>query len=91
MDRYELAQKVAANTGLTEKQALDAVISTFSEIADAIVAGDQVNIREFGKFGTINRKAYVGKDPFGNVVEIPQTRKFSFKISVVLRRRIIGK
>ena len=63
MNKAEMADRLAARTGLDKAAARDAVDSVFATIGEAIADGDEVRIAGFGTFGTRNRPARTDHNP----------------------------
>ena len=62
MTKSDLIDKVAAQTGLTKKDSSKAVDAVFASIADALKAGDKVQLVGFGTF-EVKRAARTGRNP----------------------------
>ena len=61
MDKNELIEKIAGNTGLTKKD-VGIVINTFIvTVTKALVEGSKVQLLGFGVFGTRERNASTGE------------------------------
>jgi nucleoid DNA-binding protein len=89
MNRRDLADVVAYETGTPRKQALASVNVVFETIAEALREGADVRITGFGTFKTSHRKARTGRNPrTGEAVDIPATRSPAFKPSKALKDRI---
>ena len=86
MNKTELIAAVAANTGLTKKDAERAVSATFEAITASLVKGDKVQVSGFGIFEVKAREARVGRNPrTKESIEIPATRLPVFKASKTLK------
>ena len=63
MDKNELIEKIAGNTGLTKKD-VGIVINTFIvTVTKALVEGSKVQLLGFGVFGTRERNARKVRNP----------------------------
>lgn len=72
MNKTELIQKVAIQTGLKRKQASLAVDSVFASIQEALQNGDNVQLIGFGSFEVRERAAREGRNPqTGESITIP--------------------
>ena len=60
MNKTELIEVVAKNTGLKKKDAEAAVAATIAAIQDALVAGEKVQLIGFGSFEVKKRAARTG-------------------------------
>lgn len=80
--KSDLSKDLAAATGITGKAAAEAVDHLISLIRMAAQQGKSVNLPGFGKFEMKDRPARAGRNPrTGETVEIPASRKLSFKAS----------
>ena len=89
MNKTELIAAVAANTGLTKKDAERAVSATFEAITASLTKGDKVQVSGFGIFEVKAREARTGRNPrTKETIEIPATRLPAFKASKTLKDTI---
>ena len=89
MNKTELIAAVAANTGLTKKDAERAVSATFEAITASLVKGDKVQVSGFGIFEVKAREARTGRNPrTKETIQIPATRLPAFKASKTLKDTI---
>ena len=63
MNKTELIAEVAVKAGLSKKDAEKALNATIDAIADALAAGDKVQLVGFGGFETKKREARMGRNP----------------------------
>lgn len=86
MDRKELVRRTSATTGVPPT-VVDAVLAgLMSEIAAAMVSGESVRLRDFGKFEARTRAAVMRRNPAtGEPVAIPRRVKAVFSPSSTLR------
>jgi DNA-binding protein HU-beta len=63
VNKNDLVNAVAANSGLTKADAAKAVDSVFDAIADALKGGDEVRLVGFGTFAVAERAASEGRNP----------------------------
>jgi len=59
MHKAEMADRLAARTGLSKAVAREAVDGVFAAIGDALANGEEVRIAGFGAFGTRSRPARI--------------------------------
>ena len=86
MNKTELIAAVAAKTGITKKDAENIVSVTFDTIAQALAAGDKVQVSGFGSFEVKNREARVGRNPHTKqAIEIPASKVPAFKAAKALK------
>ncbi len=80
MNKNDLINKVAEQTGLKKKDAEQAVNSVFAAIEEALAAGEKVQVIGFGTFETRKRAARSGRNPqTGEIIEIPESVVPAFK------------
>ena len=79
MNKAEIAEKVAKDTGLTKVAAAAAVESVIDGITKALRKGNAVSFVGFGAFKTSSRKARTGRNPqTGAEIKIPKRRVVRF-------------
>jgi DNA-binding protein HU-beta len=95
VNKTELAQKLAKQTGLTQAVANDVVDAIFSTdsgkgiIAVELDAGDKVTISGFGTFATKSRAARKGRNPAtGQEITIPARKYAHFSPAKGLKDRV---
>ena len=95
MNKAEMAQKLAGQTGLTNQKALEVLDSIFSTdpgngiIAVELDVGRDISIAGFGKFETKRRSARRGRNPqTGAAIEIAARTVATFKPAKGLKDRI---
>ena len=73
MTKQEFVDAVAQRSGLSRREAGQAVEAVLDTITDALKRRDSVNFTGFGKFATSERKARMGVNPRnpGQKVHIP--------------------
>ena len=91
MNTSELIEKIAADNSLTKTAAKAVVDGVLKAIADAAVAGEEVNFPGFGKFKVKESPAREGRNPStGATVQIAASKKVSFQPAKALKDRING-
>ena len=63
MTKSDFVDKVASNSGLSKKDAGNAVDAVQKSIEDALKGGDDVTFTGFGKFSVAQRGAREGRNP----------------------------
>jgi len=63
MDKAELVQEIANQTGLTRKISREAVDAIISAITYSLAGGERVTLAGFGTFQVMERKARKGANP----------------------------
>ena len=86
MNKSELIAAVANQADLTKKDAEAAVNAVTDVIAEALKAGDKVQLVGFGTFETRERAARTGKNPrTGETIEIAASKVPAFKAGKALK------
>ncbi|MDE0435548.1 MAG: HU family DNA-binding protein [Bryobacterales bacterium] len=86
MNKAEMADRLAARTGLSKAVAKEAVDRVFAVIGDALADGEEVRIAGFGAFGTRSRPARTGRNPStGEEVSIAASTSPTFKAGKTLK------
>ena len=93
MIRSELIQKIAEENPNLHQRDVERIVNTiFSEITDAMAAGNRVELRGFGAFSVKKRDARVGRNPrTGERVDVEEKHVPFFKAGKLLRDRLNGK
>jgi len=91
LTRADLADAVYRTIGLSRTESADMVEVVLGEIADVIVAGENVKLSSFGSFIVRGKGQRVGRNPKTGVeVPIEPRRVIVFKASNVLKNRVNG-
>jgi len=90
MVKSELVHKLCdIHTNILRKDMEKIVEIITSEIVDALCRNEAVEIRGFGRFKTIDRKARIGRNPKNSeTVEIPAKKAIRWKMSKNLYSRL---
>lgn len=89
--KAELIDQVAAKSGLTKKDAGQAVDALFDSVTEALSAGDRVQIVGFGTFEVRERAARRGRNPqTGQEIEISARKVPAFKAGKALKDAVGG-
>ncbi|MCQ6288820.1 HU family DNA-binding protein [Bacillus cereus] len=89
MNKTELIQKVAQETGLKRPQASLAVDTLLESIQQALQNGDNVQLIGFGSFEVRERAAREGRNPqSGESITIPARKVPAFKAGKQLKEAI---
>lgn len=84
--KADLIDKVAEKSGLTKKDAGQAVDALFDAVAEALAAGDRVQIVGFGTFEVRERAARRGRNPqTGQEISIEARKVPAFKAGKALK------
>ena len=86
MNNAEIANRLAARTGLSKGAARDAVDGVFATIGEALANGEEVRLPGFATFGTRSRPARNGRNPrTGEAVSISASTSPKFMAGKTLR------
>lgn len=86
MNKSDLVDAVAADSGLTKADAAKAVDALFDTITDALKKGDEVRLVGFGTFAVSERAARTGKNPrTGEEIQIAASKQPKFKPGKALK------
>ena len=89
INKDALAKAVAEETGLSNGQAKEAIEATLEQIANQLVAGNEVALSGFGKFGISERSARQGLNPqTGETMQIAATRVPRFQAASTLKQAV---
>ncbi|HGJ5882315.1 HU family DNA-binding protein [Arsenophonus sp.] len=79
MNKTELIRKVSAKSGLSKKNAENAVNAFIETVTEALKAGDDVQLIGFGSFQVKQRAARDGRNPqTGETLKIAATNGLSW-------------
>ena len=91
MNKQELIKKIAADAGLTQKQAAAALEATVSAIENTVADGKKVSLIGFGTFESKKREARTSRNPrTGEVVKIAAVKAPAFKPGKALKDKVNG-
>lgn len=90
MIKSELILRIAEQNPQLYERDVELVIRTIlNQIADALVAGDRVEIRGLGVFSVRDRRSRSGRNPkSGQAVAVTEKRAIAFKPSTVMHVRL---
>ena len=90
MNKGELIAKVV-ESGMTKKDAENAINAVFGAIGDALASGDAVQLVGFGTFGVKERAARTARNPrTGEEVKIAASKAPYFKAGKGLKDKVNG-
>lgn len=91
LTKRDIVVRISSETGMTQEQVASVVQRVLDLIAEAIRAGDKVELRNFGVFEVKVRRARVGRNPNAPAVDvpIPQRSVARFKPGKLLRREVL--
>ncbi|HBE91628.1 MAG TPA: DNA-binding protein HU [Gammaproteobacteria bacterium] len=86
MNKSELIDAIAANSGLNKADAGRALDGFTAAITNALVAGETVSMVGFGTFSVKHRAARAGRNPrTGDTIQIKASNNPSFKAGKALK------
>jgi DNA-binding protein HU-beta len=89
MTKSDFVERVADNSGLSKKDASNAVDAVLKAIEDALRSGDEVSFTGFGKFHVAERGAREGRNPrTGETMQIAATKVPRFTAGSGLKKAI---
>ncbi|MGP4078406.1 HU family DNA-binding protein [Pseudalkalibacillus sp. R45] len=89
MNKRDLIQQVAEQTGLSKKHSTTAVNAVIDAITQRLTTGENVQLIGFGSFEVRERQARKGRNPqTGQVIQIPATRTPAFKPGKQLKEAV---
>ena len=91
LTKREIVMNIATETGLTQAQVFNVVQTVLTAITQTLAKNDRVELREFGVFETVIRKAKIGRNPKRpNIeVQIPRRALVKFKAGKIMRERVL--
>ena len=90
MVRSELLQKLCnLHPNITRNDLEKILIIILSEITNSLCEGKNIEIRGFGTYKIVNRKARIGRNPKNSqAVQIPEKRAIKWKMSKDFFKRL---
>lgn len=89
MNRNELREAIATETGLSAAQADQALSAVLDSITAALAKGDKVSLPGFGTFVTRERSARQGRNPqTGEAIDIAASTAPAFKAGAGLKKAV---
>ena len=80
MNKSQLVDVVAKNAGLKKKEAEAAVAAFVDAVADALIAGEKVQVSGLGTFEVKTKAARTGRNPKTQaVINIPASKRHAFR------------
>ncbi len=89
MIKADLINKISKELNIPKQEAEVGVNLFFDTIKDAIIKGDEIEVRGFGSFRFRNRPSRSGRNPrTGDPVKVPSKKVLYFKPSKLLKELI---
>jgi DNA-binding protein HU-beta len=91
MNKTELVEAIAKDSGLTNADARKAVESFITTVEKTLKKGDEVALTGFGKFSVAKRSARTGRNPqTGETVKIKASKAPKFSAGAGLKTAVNG-
>ena len=91
MNNTDLAEKIAAEQGITKADARKIVDAVFAGIGEAAAKGEEIALNGFGKFKVKESAAREGRNPStGATIQIAASKKLSFGAAKAVKDRLNG-
>ena len=92
MTKRDIILKVSAKTGIKQVVVKEIIQSTLETIFDYLKEGKNIELRNFGVFKVITRKAKVGRNPkTGKVFPVPERKIVVFKQGLEMKKSITNR
>jgi DNA-binding protein HU-beta len=92
MNKSQLIEAVAADSGLTKADSARALESLIGTVTKSLKKGDEVSITGFGKFSVVKRAARQGVNPrTGERVKIKASKAPKFSAGASLKQAVSPK
>ena len=90
MVKSELIQKLCnAHPNILRRDIEKILEVTFLEITNALCRGENIEIRGFGTYKVVQRKARVGRNPKNSeTIQIPEKKAIRWKMSKIFFKRL---
>jgi len=89
LNKNELAEAVAAKTGMTKADSAGAIDAVFESVAKELSGGGEVRLVGFGNFSVVHRAARKGKNPMtGATIDIKASNQPKFKAGKALKEAV---
>lgn len=92
MIKADLVNKISKEMNISKQEAETGVNIFFESIKEAILSGDEIELRGFGSFRFRQRNSRAGRNPrTGEPVHVPPKKVLYFKPSKILKNMINSK
>jgi DNA-binding protein HU-beta len=92
MNKTELVDAIAADSGLTKTDAAKALDAFVGNVSTTLKKGDEVAITGFGKFSVAKRSARTGRNPqTGETMKIKASKAPKFTAGAGLKDAVAGR
>ena len=92
MNKTELVEAIAQDSGLSNADARKAVESFITTVQSTLTQGDEIALTGFGKFSVAQRGARTGRNPqTGEEVQIKASKAPKFTAGAALKNAVNGR
>ena len=89
MTKKDIVLKVSDETNLKQIDVKRVVQKTFDCIVEALIRGENIELRNFGVFKIKQRKSRTGRNPrTGEVVPVPPRKVVVFKAGLEMKKKV---
>lgn len=89
MNKSELIDKVAGESGLSRSEAEKAINAFIAVVQGAVSVDDKVTLPGFGAWSRTERKARTGRNPrTGEPVDIPASKAVKFSVGADFKKKV---
>lgn len=92
MTKNDIVTKISEETGIIKEDVYAVVQKTLDHITEALVNGDNIEIRDFGVFEVAVRKSRIGRNPNKprETFQIPERKVVKFKAGKKMRESVLN-
>ncbi|MCB1214532.1 MAG: integration host factor subunit beta [Deltaproteobacteria bacterium] len=89
MNKSDIIEEIAEKSGVSKRQAEDAVNLMFDSMFDSLVQGKRIELRGFGSFMIREYGSYTGRNPrTGESIKVHEKRLPFFKVGKELKEKV---
>ena len=89
MNKSELVDSIAEQSGLSKAQAEKALAATIETVTDTLRKGNSISLVGFGTFSVKDRAARTGRNPqTGEPIQIKAAKVAGFKVGKLLKTAV---
>lgn len=93
MTKRDLVTRISKETGLIQQDVMAVIQMTLDCITESMIKSETIELRNFGVFKVVLRKAHVGRNPKNpsTDVPIPARAAVKFKAGKEMRERVLSR
>ena len=90
LTKRDIVMKIADETGMRQSDVKEVVQRILDGIVEALASGKKVELRNFGVFTPVIRKARIGRNPNkpGTEIKIPEKVVADFKPGKIMKAKV---